>query len=75
MSAYKIQHKGSKKFLSTTFVKHRCLFLDPPLYNILDSLVENGKVYSSKKAAEKMLKVANKILNEFELAELSVKTD
>lgn len=71
MSAFKIQHIPTGKYISTTFVKYWTLYLgNNPYYKIENALVKNGKVYSTKSGAERILKIANKIDNNFKIEEL-----
>ena len=76
MSAFKIRHKKTGKFLSTTagsryFISFYMNLPDAPL--IETALTKNGKVYSTRRGAQKKLDSINrceKYVGEFELYEL-----
>lgn len=77
MSAYKIKHKKTGKFLSTT-ASSRYLPLyfsdEIKMYPLEKALVKNGRVYSTKKGAEKTLKYLNSFKvseDQFEIYELN----
>ena len=71
MSAFKIKHIPTGKYLSTSFVNDWSLYFgQTPYYKIEHALVNNGKVYSTKLGAERLMKIANKIDNNFKIEEL-----
>lgn len=78
MSAFKLQHKKTGKFLSTS-ASTRYLYLYmcgnyEPQYSLEKAVVENGRVYSTRKGAQNVLDRLEKYpksRGEFEIKEIN----
>jgi hypothetical protein len=70
--AYKIKHKKTNKYLSTTASSRYSIlyFCENPVYPLSKALVDNGRVYSTKRGAEKALSRLRSFKDEFEIIEL-----
>lgn len=74
MGAFKIQHKKSKKFLSTTACsRYMHLYLNDshPKYNIEKAVTNAGRVFSTKTAVTKMFNRLGKYKELFQIKELN----
>jgi hypothetical protein len=69
MGAFKIQHKESKKFLTTTAYRYVHWFIEH--YGIGKALSNNGKVFSTYSGVNNAFKKLGKKMNLFEIKEFN----
>lgn len=73
MGAFKIKHKETGKFLSTTAAsRYICLYISGkyPNFSLEKALVTNGRVFSTRKGAENFFKKLGFWKDLFEIHEL-----